>query len=177
MLLHKKLQLLLFGSLLGILSSCAQSSSEAGQEPNPDPVTNEVDFWLTKENGSIKLEKQSVVLGFGTTTNIYPNVDVNDAQSYQTVDGFGYTLTGGSAEVINQLSSSKKQELLQELFGSAANSISVNYLRISIGASDLNSTVFSYDDMPAGQTDLNLTNFSLAQDAQLIQLVKDILLI
>lgn len=177
MLLHKKIQILLFSSLLGVLSSCAQSSSEAGQGPNPDPVTNEVDFWLTKENASIKLEKQSVVLGFGTTTNIYPNVEVNDAQVYQTVDGFGYTLTGGSAEVINQLASSKKQELLQELFGSAANSISVNYLRISIGASDLNSTVFSYDDMPVGQTDLTLANFSLAPDAQLIQLLKDILLI
>ena len=177
MLRNKNIQTFIFAILLGILSGCAQSSGDSGPDPDPDPVTNEVDFWLTKGSGTVRLEKQSVVLGFGTSTNIYPNVDVDDAQTFQTVDGFGYTLTGGSAEAINQLSSSKKQELLQELFGSSATSISVNYLRISIGASDLNSTVFSYDDMPAGQTDLTLANFSLAPDAQLIQLLKDILLI
>ena len=33
------------------------------------------------------------------------------------------------------------------------NGIAVSYLRISLGASDLNSEVFSYDDMPSGQTD------------------------
>lgn len=177
MLINKKTQILFLATLLGVLSGCAQSSGDAGPDPEPTPVTNEVDFWLTKGNGTTKLEKQSVVLGFTTKTNIYPNIEVNDSQTYQTVDGFGYTLTGGSAEAINQLDISKKQELLQELFGSAANAIAVNYLRISIGASDLNSTVFSYDDMPNGQTDLTLANFSLAPDAQLIQLLKDILLI
>ncbi len=179
MLLHKKIQTLLFASLIGALSACASSSegSNPDPNPNPNPTTNEVDFWLTKASATSKLEKQTTVLGFTTTANIYQNIDVNDAQTFQSVDGFGFTLTGGSAEAINQLSSTKKQELLQELFGSAANAISISYLRISIGASDLNATVFSYDDMPAGQTDLSLANFSLAPDAELIQLVKDILLI
>ncbi|HVF95742.1 MAG TPA: glycoside hydrolase family 30 beta sandwich domain-containing protein, partial [Flavisolibacter sp.] len=87
-------------------------------------------------------------------------------------------LTGGSAEVINTLNASKKGELLQELFGSAATSISVSYLRISIGASDLNATPFTYDDMPAGQTDLTLANFSLAPDmTNLVPLLKEILAI
>ncbi|MEO5777058.1 MAG: glycoside hydrolase family 30 beta sandwich domain-containing protein [Flavobacterium sp.] len=177
MLKNKKIKTLLFALLLGILSGCAQSSDGSNPDPNPNPTTNEVDFWLTKSNGTVKLEKQTAILAFNTTTNIYQNIDVTDSQAYQTIDGFGYTLTGGSAQAINQLSVSKKQELLQELFGSAANAISVNYLRISIGASDLNSTVFSYDDMPTGLTDLSLTNFSLTPDAQLIQLLKDILII
>ena len=99
----------------------------------------------------------------------------NDNQTFQTIDGFGYTLTGGSVEVINQLGASKKQELLQELFGASANAISVSYLRISIGASDLSSTVYSYNDLPSGQTDVNLTQFSLAPDNALIQLLKQIL--
>ncbi|NNT72847.1 glucosylceramidase [Flavobacterium sp. IMCC34852] len=158
-----------------MLTSCAQSSDESTPDAEPTPTVNDVTFWLTKGNGTVKLEKQTTVLGFNTSNNIYPNIEVNDGQIFQTVDGFGYTLTGGSVQVINQLSASKKQELLQELFGSSANSIGVNYLRISIGASDLNSTVFSYDDMPSGQTDVNLTNFSLSPDAQLIQLLKDIL--
>jgi len=171
------IKFLLFASIIGILTSCAQSSDGSSPDPEPTPITNDVSFWLTKGNGTVKLEKQTTVLGFNTSNNVYPNIEVNESQTYQTVDGFGYTLTGGSVQVINQLSASKKQELLQELFGSSVNSISVNYLRISIGASDLNSTVFSYNDMPAGQTDVNLTNFSLTPDAALIQMLKDILVI
>lgn len=175
MIKFNKIKIFFFASMLGFLTSCAQSSDGSSPDPDPTPVINDVDFWLTKGNGTVKLEKQTAILGFNNNNNVYPNIEVNDTQTYQTVDGFGYTLTGGSVQVMNQLSVSKRQELLQELFGSSINSISVNYLRISIGASDLNSTVFTYDDMPAGQTDVNLTNFSLAPDAQLIQMLKDIL--
>lgn len=172
-----KIKTLIFASIIGVLTSCAQSSDGSNPDTNPTPTTNDVAFWLTKANGTVKLEKQNITLSFNNSTNTYPNIEINESQIYQTIDGFGYTLTGGSAEVINLLSASKKQELLQELFGTSANAISVNYLRISIGASDLNSTVFSYDDMPTGQTDVTLANFSLAPDAALVQLLKDILAI
>lgn len=168
----------MLASLLGGLLSCSNSSdSSSSPQPTPQPVTNEVDFWLTKADGSVKLQKQNTVLAFASNYNIYSTIEVNSSQTYQSIDGFGFTLTGGSAEVINQLIPSKKQQLLQELFGSSASSISVNYLRISIGASDLNSTVFSYNDLPAGQTDVTLSNFSLTPDNQLILLLKEILLI
>lgn len=170
-----KIKILFSACLLGMLTSCAQSSDGSSPDTEPTPTVNDVAFWLTKGNGTVKLEKQTTILGFNTSNNVYPNIEVNDSQTFQTVDGFGYTLTGGSVEVINQLSASKKQELLQELFGNSINSISVNYLRLSIGASDLSSTVYSYNDLPAGQTDVNLTNFSLSPDAQLIQLLKEIL--
>jgi len=174
---NRNIKLLIVASLTGILVSCAQSSDSASPAPTPIPVTNEVDFWLTNSDESVKLEKQTTVLGFNTNYNTYSNIEINDTQIFQAIDGFGYTLTGGSVDVINSLTSSKKQQLLHELFGSSTSSIGVSYLRISIGASDLNNTVFSYDDMPNGQTDVNLTNFSLTPDNQLILLIKDILLI
>ncbi len=68
--------------------------------------------------------------------------EVDETQSFQTIDGFGYTLTGGSAEVINGLDAVKKQQLSQELFGNGIISISISYLRISFEPSDLNSSVF-----------------------------------
>jgi glucosylceramidase len=146
--------------------------------PTPPATTNDMDCWLTKGDQSILLQKQSVVLGFNTTYNIYPTIEVDDAQIFQTVDGFGYTLTGGSAQLINQLTTSKKQELLQELFGANTNSISVSYLRISIGASDLNDAPFTYDDKSTGQTDLTLSSFDLVQDAtNLVPILKEILAI
>ena len=177
----KIMKIFLLAMLTSLMSNCSTSGGGSTPTPPPTPppvVTNEVDFWLTKADQSVKLLKQSSVLAFGTTYNIYANIEVDDSQTFQTIDGFGFTLTGGSAESINQLSAVKKQELLQELFGSASNSISISYLRISIGASDLNSTPFSYDDLPTGQTDVNLNSFSLAPDmTNLIPLLKEILVI
>ena len=166
-------------SSLIILFSCCKKpiSTGGGTIPPPPPppvVTNDVDFWLTYQ--SSLLQKQTGILSFSTIGNANPFIDVDTTQIFQTVDGFGYTLTGGSASVINHLAAAEKLSLLRELFGNGDNSIGISYLRISIGASDLNSTVFSYDDMPAGQTDINLINFSLNPDkAELIPLLKEIL--
>jgi glucosylceramidase len=166
-----------------LMSKCSPSGDTVDPAPTPTPnppaaVTNEVDFWLTKGNQSVTLQKQTSVLAFGTTVNNYANIEVDDAKTFQTIDGFGYTLTGGSAQVINQLNAQKRQELLKELFGSDANSIAISYLRISIGASDLNAAPFTYNDLPSGQTDLNLANFSLAPDkTDLIPMLKEIVAI
>ena len=174
------MKLFLLAVVTSLVSNC---SSGGGTAPTPTPppppvVTNEMDFWLTKGDQTVLLQKQATVLGFGTTYNVYPNIEVDETKTFQTVDGFGYTLTGGSTQVISQLSAAKKQELLQELFGSSETSIGISYLRLSIAASDLNESVFSYDDMPSGQTDLNLTNFSLGSDlTTLIPLLKEILII
>jgi O-glycosyl hydrolase len=164
--------------------SCS-SSNESGDIPTPTPtptptpvVKNEVDFWMTKANQSVMLQKQTGILAFGNKVNVYSNIEIKDTQTYQAIDGFGFTLTGGSAQVINQLTAQKKAALLQELFGSGDNSIGLSYLRISIGASDLNAAPFTYNDMPTGELDLSLTNFSLAPDkTDLIPLLKEIIAI
>lgn len=161
-----------------IMSCCSRSNVDTPKPtPNPTPTTNEVDVWLTKSDQSIKLQKQTSVLSFASYNNIYQNIELDVNQKFQSIDGFGFSLTGGSAQVINTLSSTKKQQLLQELFGNSENSIAVSYLRISIGASDLNSSVFSYDDLPTGQTDVNLSQFSLSKDQEVINLLKEILAI
>ena len=68
-------------------------------------------------------------------------------------------------------------ELLKEFFGNSSNSINVSYLRISIGASDLDPVVFSYNDLPVGMNeDLQLQHFSLSRDTlHLIPVLKEIL--
>ena len=173
-------KLVLLILFISILFRCSKS----GITPTPDPVKpiptvkNDVTFWLTKADQSVLLQKQTTILGFGTAVNTYPTITVDDSQTFQAVDGFGFALTGGSAQVINSLDSSVKNKLLQELFGADSTSISISYLRISIGASDLNSAPFSYDDRPEGQADMNLSNFSLAADTiDLVPVLKAILTI
>ncbi len=165
-------------ALLSFLG-CSSTSSDLANNENPvngggGTTGDPVDVWLTKGDQSVKLQQQTAVY-FTSASNSYPSIEIDASKVFQTVDGFGYTLTGGSVEVINQLTAAKKQELLNDLFSSSG--IGISYLRISIGASDLNSEVFSYDDMPAGQTDLSLSQFSLTKDQAVIQMLKDILMI
>jgi len=127
-------------------------------------LATDVSFWLTKGDQSVLLQKQTTSLVFGNVSNRYSTITVDTTQTFQTIDGFGYTLTGASAYLINHMNTASRDALLRELFANDTNSISVSYLRVSIGASDLSLNVFSYDDMPAGQTDVNLQNFSLAPD-------------
>ncbi|MFC3757778.1 glycoside hydrolase family 30 beta sandwich domain-containing protein [Chryseobacterium tructae] len=137
---------------------------------------NEIQYWLTKGDESIKLQPQASTR-FVNTPNTLQNIEIDDNQKFQYIDGFGYTLTGGSVEVINRLSPAKRKALLNELFGSDKNSISISYLRVSVGASDLDGEVFSYDDLPEGQTDISLSKFSLSKDKGLIAMLKEILVI
>jgi len=142
------------------------------------PIRSDISCWLTKPDKSALLLKQTGSLIFSAAANQYPTIIIDTTATYQGIDGFGFALTGGSAYMINNLTSATRGELLEELFLKNDNSIGISYLRVSIGASDLSASVFSYDDMPAGQTDVNLNNFSLGPDkVDLIPVLKSILLL
>ena len=175
MTIHISKNLLL--ACLCFFAGCSKGgSSDNGGNPPPIPPVNpdSAIVWLTRSDGTVLL-KQQPSIAFNAVANSYSTITVDSTTSYQTIDGFGYTLTGGSAQVINTLDANTKTILLQELFGNTSNSIGINYLRISIGASDLNAEVFSYDDV-AG--DVDLTHFSLDKDkTDLIPLLKEIIAI
>jgi glucosylceramidase len=139
-------------------------------------VSAQVTTWTTTGDEKVLLQK-----GKQTAPNGNPDaiVTIDPEQRYQTVDGFGFTLTGGSAQLIMAMSENARKKLLHELFSSSG--IRISYIRISVGASDLNPDVFTYDDLPAGQTDTGLLKFSLVKDGAagtgLIPLLKQILAI
>lgn len=171
-----KRSILLFGLALAMM---ALMSTDCHNQPSPNPVpppnqVNEIDAYMTTGDQSSLIQKQNSILSFSGQVNGYPDITVDSSSIFQTIDGFGYTLTGASAYLINRMDVSSKQSLLNDLFQGNG----VSFLRISMGASDLSTSVFSYDDMPAGQTDPTLTNFSLSQDTvDLIPILKQILLI
>jgi glucosylceramidase len=108
-----------------------------------------------------------------------PNaIVIDDSKTDQAIDGFGFALTGGSAQLIMGMDTEDRKKLLLEIFGKKSDEISVSYLRISIGASDMNERVFTYDDMPEGQTDHDLKHFDLQDDKKdVIPVLKEILAI
>lgn len=176
----------LFISFLIALASCAckkgvkstETGNETTQPPVVNPIASDVSFWLTKGDQSALLQKQNVELNFTATNNSYSTIEIDEAQVFQSIDGFGYTLTGGSANLMNNLPAAEKDALITELFGTEGNAIGVSYLRLSIGASDLSANVFTYNDRPNGQTDVNLDNFSIAAEmTDLVPILKKILAI
>ncbi len=151
--------------------------SSPAPAPAPPPPTaaspSQVAVWLTMPDKSALFYRQKVSLRFEATTNANPTIAVDTTQTYQTMDGFGYCLTGGSAQLMGRMSAPARAALIKELFATDSTSLGVSYLRVSIGASDLDPAVFTYDDGPADPT---LANFSLAPDrTYLIPVLKEIL--
>ncbi len=146
--------------------------------PLQSQKSGEVQVWLTNPDKSALFEQQKSPLQFSNSTGEEPTIDIDDQKTFQTIDGFGFALTGGSAQHIAHMNPANRSALLKELFAVDGKNIGISYLRISIGSSDLNDHVFSYDDMAAGETDPALVKFSLAPDrAELIPILKEILAI
>ena len=159
---------------LALLSGASCQRTPAHRASNSSGVA----FWLTNPDKSALFQEQPAGLSFGSMPATATTIMVDEAQAFQPIDGFGYCLTGGSAMLLHRMGKAERTQLLRELFGTKGSSIGVSYLRLSIGASDLDDRVFSYDDLPAGQTDPTLAQFSLAPDREhLIPVLKEILAI
>lgn len=168
-------------SLLLSVTLSSASCKGGGDKPDPvdppetGPVKSDVAVWLTKPDKSALFAAQKTAMVFKDTFNVYPTITVDETKTFQQIDGFGYTLTGGSATLINALPASTKDALLEELFHWDSTFIGVSYLRISIGASDLSAETFTYNDLPAGQTDEDMEHFSIAREQKdLVPVLKKI---
>jgi len=140
--------------------------------------TQEARLWLTTADRSAVFASQETPLHFSEAANTFPTIDVNDMQRFQTIDGFGFALTGGSAQLLMHMDPARRTALLKELFTTTGDGIGVSYLRVSIGSSDMNDHVYTYDDLPEGQADVNMARFSLQPDqADVIPVLKEILAI
>ena len=165
-------------TFIAILFSCSEKivPNKVGIE-NTDSAINKVtvQVWLTEGDKSALFQPQNTIES-SNGKNEFPSIEVDAAQRFQQIDGFGFCLTDGSAELINAMASTDKTKLLNELFSTDGNSIGISYLRVSIGASDLSDKVYSYDDLPAGETDTDLSKFSIDKNrADLIPVLKMIL--
>src|ERR1035437_8285408 len=135
-------------------------------------------LWLTTVDRSALFAPQTAALNFSESEDRTATVDVNDMQQFQHIDGFGFALTGGSAQLLTRMSPDKRAALLKQIYSTEGNGIGVSSLRVSIGASDMNDHVFSYDDVGKGETDPSLAKSSLATDrADVIPVLKEILAI
>ncbi|OAX37370.1 glycoside hydrolase family 30 protein [Rhizopogon vinicolor AM-OR11-026] len=108
------------------------------------------------------------------------DIVVDDSSLYQTVYGFGSSLTDSSAGLLSNLkarcpNSGSYWQLMDYLFNAAdgANSAGFSYIRVPLGASDFSPYTYSYDDI-SGDTSLNDFDINVAPSS-VFSVLQDIL--
>jgi glucosylceramidase len=100
-------------------------------------------------------------------------IEIHRDAPRQEIAGFGFAVTGGSASHLRAMSAPARAALLEELFGQGDGSIGMSLIRISLGASDLETRPFSYNENP---DDLDHEGFSLGPHLEhLIPVLQEIL--
>jgi glucosylceramidase len=164
-----QVSLLSFFTLAVLLISCKSTGSDPSEAGS---------YYLTTANQQALLQQLDSRISTGDTSAGNPVIEIDPSTTYQEMDGFGYALTGGSAMHINSMDAGAREALLKELFGTGEGEIGLSYIRLTIGASDLNDEIYSYNDLPEGETDEDMSEFSLDPDRDhVIPVMKEILAI
>ena len=147
-----------------------------GRTPAANPG---VSVWLSLQDamptdGNFDSLRRPSIAWVADTSSSGPTINVNDVIRYQTIDGFGASLTDSSAWLISR--SQQRDAMMQRLF-SRVNGVGVSFLRQPIGGSDYTAgAAYTYDDVPVGQTDSSLSHFSVSHDdAYVIPLIQQAL--
>jgi glucosylceramidase len=123
-----------------------------------------VKVWLTTPDKSQLLAQQADLSFESGGSDDATTIDIDQAKAYQTMDGFGGSMTDASAWLIaNRLAPDQRDELMAKLFG-RTEGIGISYLRVPMGASDFSLSHYSYDDLPPGESDPKLQRFSVKHD-------------
>ncbi|MGC1164027.1 MAG: glucosylceramidase, partial [Candidatus Sulfotelmatobacter sp.] len=113
-----------------LCSSCALLFSSLSLNAQQE---REARMWLTTPDRTALVAPQAAALHFSPKAGQLPVLTVDDAQHFQSIDGFGFALTGGSAQLLMRMGAAQRAALLKELFTTGDNGIGVSYLRVSIG--------------------------------------------
>lgn len=126
-----------------------------------------VDSWVTDLSTDQRLERQPT-LRWQRGSGDDEAIRVDPTRRYQTMTGFGASMTDSSAYALSQLPAKTRRSIMTDLFSPSAG-IGLSMLRQPMGASDFAvGQAYSYDDQPAGKTDRDLSDFSIAHDREYI---------
>jgi glucosylceramidase len=160
-------------SALVLSASGAQAVDSSGLSFSSGPASLQARVWVTTVDRSELLhERAPVAFHRGQSPEV--TITVDPAQTYQTMDGFGASITDSSASVLYRLTPAERERAVRSLFD-PKQGIGVSFLRQPVGSSDFTAAAqhYTYDDVPVGQTDFALQHFSIAPDqAQVLPLLR-----
>jgi len=135
-----------------------------------------IEGWVTRDARSLLQPLPTVSFSRSVPHDGLSTIDVDDGQTFQPIEGFGFSLTGGSAYLLAGMEKAERADLLRELFGLTETSVGLSCLRLTIGASDLGRRDFSYWGLRPGTKDPTLAHFNLsAGDREVVPVLQEIL--
>jgi glucosylceramidase len=135
-----------------------------------------IEGWVTRDANSLLQPMRPVAFSRSVPQEALPTIEIDDSRTFQPIEGFGFSLTGGSAYLLAGLEKAERADLLQELFGLTEASLGLSCLRLSIGASDLGRKDFSYWGLRRGTKNPDLGRFKLsAGDREVVPVLQEIL--
>jgi glucosylceramidase len=147
----------------GIAVADAASSPDGDRVPQPPAAR----VWVTTPDGALRLSDQGAV-PFATRAPTALTVTVDPHRTYQTMEGFGASITDSSAAVLYRLNAADRNRVMKILFDARTGN-ALSYLRQPMGASDfVVDHHYTYNDLPAGKTDYQMRRFSIAHDERQI---------
>jgi glucosylceramidase len=159
--------------LLSGLSAGAQAVELSPAQTQHTGKTTKASVWVTTPDRAELLHQRPDV-AFGKGQSAQTTITVDAGTKYQTMDGFGASITDSSAAVLYRLTPAVRDQTMRSLFD-REQGIGVSFLRQVVGSSDFTAAPqhYTYDDVPAGQTDFSLRHFSIAHDqAQILPLLR-----
>lgn len=134
-------------------------------------LAQKVDIYKTDAIGTDRLTPQNAIQFSNGIINNENSLEVFPNELNQTVEGLGFALTNGSAELLMKMSKEKRTELLYKIYNSDFG-INSSVIRIPIGACDLASSLYTYNDTP---NNFSMSAFNFGPDAtHLIPVLKEI---
>jgi glucosylceramidase len=150
-----------------VLCGVLTAATLAGAGPASADQHDSARVWITTPDGTSKMADSGSV-AFTSAPATAPTVVVDSSRTFQTMSGFGASITDSSAAVLYSLSPQTRLTTMKSLFDPRTGD-GLSYLRQPVGASDFVATAaYTYDDVPAGETDYSLRHFSIAHDQQQI---------
>src|SRR6478735_7694533 len=135
-----------------------------------------IEGWFTRDASSLLQPLEPAAFSRSAPRQSLPTIEVDEGRTFQPIEGFGFSLTGGSAYLLAGLAAAERAPLLQELFAPTDASVGLSCLRLSIGASDLGRKDFSYWGLRRGTKDPDLARFNLsAGDREVVPVMQEIL--
>jgi len=123
-----------------------------------------VNVYLTTHDQSNLLAAQTAV-NFSTGAAASNQIQVDEAQQYQTMEGFGAAFTDSACYLLEQVAQpAQLTSTMNDLFTRSGNGIGLSFMRNPMGGTDIARSVYSFDDLTTGQTDVPLAKFSIAHD-------------
>jgi glucosylceramidase len=131
--------------------------------------------WVTTPDGQYRMSNLGTVpFHGGGSKNL--TITIDPSRSYQTMEGFGASITDSSAHVLYGMQGNVRDRAMSDLF-SPTQGDGLSILRQPMGASDFVAGGFyTYNDLVPGQTDYAMRHFSIAHDqAQILPLLRQAL--